>query len=339
MQSSISVLLPVFNAEKYIGASIESILKQTYENFELILIDDGSSDSSLEILKRYSSLDSRIVLLSQKNGGLSSALNAGLKISKFELCARIDADDIAEIDRLRQQFIFLNENQDISVVGSWVKIFGDGFFPRVWKNPVSPSEIYLTLFIRNPLFHPSVMFRKSRVLAVGGYDISVPYDQDYDLWIRMSKKGYKFANIPKVLTRYRIHKHQMGVVYKPNERFDWMQRNIDVTLSGINFACDKAVKDKLLEVVLSEKFISSDFARIDLDFLQNFITNIEPSLPAWFEKKSISNFIEGRLLNYLAIATVLDGFQIILKYKKFRIAYLRHILYGAIKKVKNYKAK
>jgi glycosyltransferase involved in cell wall biosynthesis len=334
MRQSVSVLLPAFNAEKYIGASIESILKQSYKNFELVLIDDGSSDSTLQILKSYSNLDNRIVVISQKNSGLSSALNAGLNISKSEICARIDADDIAEIDRLRQQLVFLNENPDISVVGSWIKIFGDGCISRVWKNPISPSEIYLTIFIRNPLFHPSVMFRKSRVLAAGGYDVSVPYDQDYDLWIRMSKAGDQFANIPKALTRYRIHKDQMGVIYMPNTRFDWMQRNIEATLSMVGEAWDKNTKAKLLETVVSEKYISSEFVRLDIDFFQDFITKIEPSLPTWFNKKFIDNFLEARLLNYITIATIFNGIKTIIKYKKFRLVYLRFMVYGIIKKIK-----
>lgn len=337
MKPEISVVLSVFNAEKYLKSCVDSILCQSFHNFELIVINDGSTDNSLNILKQYQENDRRIILVSQSNQGLSSSLNLGIALSKSEICARIDADDVAENSRLQKQFNFLNENPNISVVGSWIKIFGEGCIPRVWKNPLSPSEIYLTLFVKNPLFHPSVMFRKSRVLAAGGYDSSVPYDQDYDLWLRMSKNGDQFANIPQVLMHYRIHKEQMGAIFQPNTRIDWMHRNIVAALSRVDVEWDGATKEKLLELVFSEKFIRADLVGIDLNFLNNFIEEIVPRLPYWFNKDSINNFIEVRLLNYIKNATVFEGVKIVYKYKKFRPKYFIAILYGIFKKIKRYK--
>ena len=303
IKPELSILLPVFNAEKYLDASIRSVLNQSFKNFELILIDDGSTDSSLRIIRQYAETDDRVVVIEQKNTGLSSALNAGIAASKAEICARLDADDIALQTRLELQLYFMNLHPDISVAGGWVEVFGEQCLTRTWKNPTSPGEIFLALFLRNPLFHPTVVFRKSNVEAVGGYDTSVVYDQDYDLWLRMSKNGCKFANIPRVLTRYRIHAAQMGYIYAPSTRIDWMRRNLNLALSRVNDSVDEKTFIELLDIIRFEKSSGQSGDKIALHELLKFINKTSPYLPTWVKSKDKETFYSSVTLNYVKMGS------------------------------------
>ncbi|EGR0539792.1 glycosyltransferase family 2 protein, partial [Vibrio cholerae] len=121
----ISVIMSVYNAEKYLSESIESILKQTFRDFEFICIDDGSTDSSLEILKKYRDLDPRIILVSRDNKGLIYSLNEGLSLARYNYIARMDADDIAREDRLEKQYRYLSNKKNVSVVGSYFNVVNE----------------------------------------------------------------------------------------------------------------------------------------------------------------------------------------------------------------------
>lgn len=196
----ISVIMPVYNGEKYLRDAIDSILRQTYPNFELIIVDDGSTDQSAHIV--YSYKDDRIVYLkNETNLGIAETLNKGIRIARGEYIARMDCDDIAHPKRLESQLRLMKRNPQIGVCGGWVKFFGEsnGFMTY----PIKSSHIKAFLIFRNAFAHPSVMIRKSVLLNHRlAYDTKSVFE-DYDLWIRISKYT-ELYNIPRILTYYRV---------------------------------------------------------------------------------------------------------------------------------------
>jgi glycosyltransferase involved in cell wall biosynthesis len=190
---------------------VQSILTQTFQDFELLIIDDGSTDSTSSILSSFN--DSRIRLLpNDQNIGLISTLNRGLALASGQYVARMDADDIAAPERLSKQVTYLDTHPDVHVVGTMVNlideqgiIFGGGL-----HYPTEPEEIRNYLLRECCLIHPSTTFRKETVIAAGGYAASAKHAEDYDLWLRLSDL-HKIANLPDTLLSYRMHKKQVSV--------------------------------------------------------------------------------------------------------------------------------
>ncbi len=204
----ISVILPVFNAESYISESVSSILSQTFNDFELIIINDGSTDNSESIILSFN--DERIKYYrNDKNRGLIYTLNRGLKLSKGKYIARMDADDICNPNRFEEQISFLQNHIDIGVVGSEAIIF-QGEYKDCPKNkcgyfhkPKTDKEIKAKLFVDNPIIHPTVLIRKEILEKTNGYNSNFYQVEDLALWIELSKNT-KFYNIPNPLINYRI---------------------------------------------------------------------------------------------------------------------------------------
>jgi len=199
----VSVLLPVYNGERFIRDSIQSVLDQTLTNFELIIVDDGSNDGTFEIINSFE--DPRIKIIRNiTNQGISKSLNLGLKLSQGEYIARHDADDLAHSERLKKQIKYFNRNPFIGVVGTWTKVV-DEFNNEIdiWKLPTKPEDVFFNLMFHNCLTHSSVCFRKEIVIKAGGYRKIDKDVEDYSLWLRCLKLT-KIANIPEFLTVYRV---------------------------------------------------------------------------------------------------------------------------------------
>ena len=180
----ISVVLCTYNDEKYIRKSIESILNQTYRYFELIIIDDGSTDNTNKIIKEFN--DSRIKFIEKKNTGLIDSLNYGFSICKYEWVARMDGDDIAFSNRFETQIKYISE--DVAVIGSQI-VYIDENDNIIGKThiPVNHKEILKrVLNIRAPIVHPTVMIKKELFHKIGGYDMYIRHSEDYDLWLQHS---------------------------------------------------------------------------------------------------------------------------------------------------------
>lgn len=203
----ISVILPVYNCEKYLAVAIESILSQTYTNFELIIINDGSTDDSQKILDSYKTRDSRIRVISRANKGLANTLNQSIDLARGKWIARMDQDDISFPNRLERQVKILEET-NADVCGSWVKFFGKGR-SKVWKGLQSDQEIKKDMLFKSPFVHPSVMF-KSDVIREFRYDSNFENAEDYDLWVRLAISGKVMINVPEVLLMYRKHGDQVS---------------------------------------------------------------------------------------------------------------------------------
>ena len=203
----ISVVLPVYNAEKYIAEAIDSILNQTFSDFELILIDDGSTDASLTILENYQAIDARIRLFSRENKGLVNTLNEGIDLARGVWLARMDADDIAMPQRFDRQLQHL-EQTEADICGAWVSFFGTAD-KRVLKHPITDEAIKISLLFGSVLAHPTVMMRTELIKSLR-YDIAWEKCEDYDLWERADRVGWKMTNIPEVLLLYRQHDTQIS---------------------------------------------------------------------------------------------------------------------------------
>lgn len=199
----VSVLMPVFNGEKYLAQAINSILKQSFDNFEFLIIDGGSTDNSIGIIESFN--DSRIKLIHQgKNEpGFASALNMGLDMAKGKYIARMDCDDISHPRRLEKQVDFMELNPQIGISGTWIKIFGERKGLEIY--PLTNQEIQAKLFFSCPLAHPSVIFRTS-LLRKNDLYYDLEFDkicEDYEFWIRCSN-FFPLANIPEFLLFYRF---------------------------------------------------------------------------------------------------------------------------------------
>lgn len=201
----ISVVMSVYNAEKYLRSAIDSILKQTYGDFELILINDCSKDSSAEIIKEYQQQDERVVVLeNEENMGLTKSLNRGLSIAKGEYIARMDADDICALDRFEKQNKFLDEHPDYSFVSCIARYIDENGNPEQMRLfPETNEEIYKMMPKVDAVMHPGVMFRKKDIEKIGNYCEDFRVVQDYDLWFRGMAAGYKFYNIQEPLVFFR----------------------------------------------------------------------------------------------------------------------------------------
>lgn len=205
----ISVLLPVHNAEDYLENCLDSLIGQTFSDFEIIAIDDKSTDNSLQILKDYAQRDRRIrVFHNETNLKLAKTLNKGICLAQAPLIARMDADDIALPKRFEIQYEFMKNNPDIDICGTWAQGFCET--NRRYSVPVDHNTIFSALPFFNPMLHPTVIMRTD-ILQNNLYNEAFDRTQDYELWARMLLTGVsKFHNIPKVLLLYRYKKKNIS---------------------------------------------------------------------------------------------------------------------------------
>ena len=202
----LSVVLPVFNAERYIAEAIASVLRQTYRNFELIVIDDGSSDGSAAIIDALAADDARIRAFHQANAGLIATLNRGIGLAGAPFVARMDADDVSLPRRFEMQMSRFRNRAELAVVGGFVNIVDEkGRFVRLGDYPLGGSALVDFLEQGCPVAHPSVIMRKCIVDAVGGYRPLFAYAEDYDLWLRIHDAGYLIENVGEAVMDYRQH--------------------------------------------------------------------------------------------------------------------------------------
>lgn len=212
----VTVLMSVYNGECYLNEAIDSILAQTFTDFEFLIIDDASTDNTPGILRSYS--DPRITIITnEKNLGLTRSLNNGLAVAQGDYIARMDADDISLPERLDEQVHFMDNNPDICVCGCWVKIIGQNA-GDIWRYPTSHDEIACRHLFECSIAHPSVIMNKKYLNENQiHYNNTFKKSQDYELWVRISG-SYALANIGKVLLKLRIHAGGIGQMYTDNQK-------------------------------------------------------------------------------------------------------------------------
>ncbi|MDH3942470.1 MAG: glycosyltransferase [Anaerolineae bacterium] len=211
----VSVLIPVYNAGAHLDETLASLASQTHPDFEVLSVDDGSSDDTPAILKDWASRDARFRTLTLPHEGIIPALNAGLEACRGEYIARMDGDDLAHSERLSLQSEYLDEHPEVALVASQVEGFpkGDlreGFRIYIeWLNSVvSDADVRREMYVESPFAHPSVMFRREVVRGLGGYQ-EHGWAEDYDLWLRMAHAGARFAKLPQALLQWREHPERL----------------------------------------------------------------------------------------------------------------------------------
>jgi len=219
----ISVVMPVYNAARWLPTALDSIVAQTFSDFELIAVNDGSTDGSLGILQTYAARDPRIRIISRPNTGIIGALNDGLAVARGEFVARMDADDESAPDRFRQQIEYFRAHRDLVAVGSAVTFMdGKGNSVQFCPRPMAHADIERDLLAGDggAMIHPAVMFRTDAVRQVGGYrmlDAKAQYFEDLDLFLRLARVG-RLANLAAPLLRYRIHSSSINFSSNPARR-------------------------------------------------------------------------------------------------------------------------
>jgi len=220
----VSIVMPVYNGERYLGIAIESVLRQTYKDFELLIINDGSTDDSAGIISKYS--DSRITLIqNESKNGVSAARNAGLARANGEYVAFLDCDDVATPDRLSVQVDFLESHNEFVMIGARVLVIDENGNPTgdKWKYPASSAQIPSILLFQN-YFTQSAVCARTSCLVQHWYRTEYPPAEDYELWLRMARMGSVW-NLPKCLLHYRKHPGGMSTV-----RADALERSVVMIL-------------------------------------------------------------------------------------------------------------
>lgn len=202
-----TVIMPTFNVDKFIARAIESMLSQTFKDFELIIIDDASTDGTLEIARSYAKKDSRIkIVVNEKNLQVATTLNKGIKIAKSQIIARMDPDDISFPERLEKQFTFMKKHPNIAIVGTNILIINElGELISKREYPDKSNKLKKLMFKYSPFAHPTVMFRKKIFQEFGGYSVSMVPCEDIDLWFKIGSK-YEISNIQEYLLKYTLIK-------------------------------------------------------------------------------------------------------------------------------------
>jgi hypothetical protein len=208
---TVSVIMTVFNGDKFLAETIESVLNQSFRDFEFLVVDDGSTDATADILSKYVHRDGRIRVLGDGKRGRSASLNLAISLANGKYVANTDADDLSMPRRIEEQVAFMERNPEVGVLGSAYELVTEsGVVIDTVGHPLEDSQIRSVMLRYNPICHSSVILRKDIVLATTGYRSTFEPSEDYDLWLRMSERS-RLANLDNVLVRYRLHGNQLSI--------------------------------------------------------------------------------------------------------------------------------
>jgi hypothetical protein len=214
----VSVLMSVFNGQAFLPEAIESILGQTFRDFEFVIIDDGSTDKTAEILAEHAVRDPRIRVHRHENKGRANSLNIGIELSRSSYIARMDADDISLPNRLKEQVEFMGRNPSVGLLsGSYDLIDVEGRLMGTVPLLTRDEEIKQAMLVNNAMCHPAAMMRREVAIACGGYRKAFLDADDYDLWLRISERS-QLANLEQPILQYRVHSKQVSVVNSSHQR-------------------------------------------------------------------------------------------------------------------------
>lgn len=288
-----SVIMPAYNAEKYIGEAIESILNQTYKDFEFIIINDGSTDKTKDIILSYS--DDRIVYFeNKKNSGIVFSLNKGLEKSTGEYIVRMDADDISVPTRIKKQVEYMDANKDVGVLGTGICIFGENIKSHNRVFTTNSDQLKAELIFNSCIAHPTVMIR-SEVLKRNNlkYDARFAGAEDYCLWWEIAKLS-KIATMPDILVKYRIHFSQITKT-KDQRYFKIMNELLARRFSDIGFEATESDKEVFM------KYCLGDYASFTKKDVKVFIDCLAAVLKC---NKKNKYFVQTKLVKIFELAII-----------------------------------
>lgn len=302
----VSVLMPVYNGERFLREAVESILNQTFTDFEFIIVDDGSTDGTKAILDSYT--DPRIVRLEHStNQGLVAALNRGLHAARGEYVARQDADDISDPERIEKQVCHLDRNSTIGILGTHViHVDEQGLeLPRPYASsekvyPSHPYIVHWKLFFECPIAHPTVVLRRVLFERLAGYDPQFTHAEDYELWLRASMST-DISNIPEMLTKLRSHPHQVTHVHsqlqKHNSNRAVQKMMTDFVGREISYEQVKVLRGQQCKLVPNE---FSSTALLLIDLYRRFSQRFEGTqAQQWLIEEDIATRLANMIICFL----------------------------------------
>jgi glycosyltransferase involved in cell wall biosynthesis len=291
--SLVSVLMPVYNAEKHLAKAIESILNQSFTDFEFLIINDGSNDKSEKIILSYS--DQRIrYIKNERNLKLIKTLNNGIQLCKGKYIVRMDADDISDPKRIRKQVEFMEANTDVGICGSWFEAFGNNE-SRIVQYKETHDEIMTKMLYQCHFCHPSLIIRRELFKDTEMlFDENYLHAEDYDFYLKVSRK-WKFHNLQDVLLKYRIHGDSVSNKYKTIQ----VKNSLKIKerfLAGLN---TQATDEQLIafEYLNYQDYLS---IKLDPDKLQNMIESLLKGnkVERQITEKYFENHLQNLWLNY-----------------------------------------
>lgn len=311
----ISVVMPAYNAEKYIAEAIESILNQTYRDFEFIIINDGSTDKTEEIILSYT--DDRIVYLkNEKNMGIVYTLNRGLDIAKGEYIARMDADDISLPERFKTQVQFMDKNTDIAVLGTAINIFGENIESSIFANSSNPKKAKAELFLSSSLTHPTVFIRKSILHKYAlHYEEEFAGMEDFRLWWKITGCG-DIMSLEVPLLNYRKHSTQITASVS-EQKTEKAKQFLRERISVFEIDYSEAEFNSLF------KYRSSDFGNLTLQDIENLSSLFKKLLKANNSQKHYSKYYFKKILSLavtssISFLNISDDEKLSLSYSAFK---------------------
>jgi glycosyltransferase involved in cell wall biosynthesis len=333
----VSVIMPVYNGEKFVQDAINSILNQTFSDFELILINDGSNDSSLQVISSYN--DPRIVLINNiVNTGLPNVRNQGLYASRGEYIAWLDSDDISVPERLEKQVEFLDKNPQVGMCGAWIQMLGAGN-NSVVQFPSDPEFIRAQMLFSNCFANSTTMMRAACTREINlRFDLSHHLSQDYGLWVRIPRH-WKITNIPEVLTTYRLHSSQVTEIYKRKQiELSWEIQKEQLLALGI----ESTEQDRLIHMSLSG-FIPNTFqVYAKLFEAKNYLIKLDKANQKHncynqrvFREILLTKWLTASNLNSLPITLMLISYWMMLKFGIINFDTLRHVTKKNAKSILN----
>jgi len=274
----VSVVMPVFNSEKFVSEALRSILNQSYRNIELIVVNDGSTDRSAEIIKNLQKEDKRIIIIEQPNRGIVSARNVGCRHAKGDYIAILDSDDIALEKRIEKQVDYLENHNDVGICGSWVKTIEVN--PKIRKYPCDNDKIKCSLLFSCPFSHSSVMMRRTAIPFFPEiYSESFDTVEDYKLWVTCMNVT-KYSNLSEPLVLYRIHQENVSILFKKEQEeraikvLKDLLKNFDINPSDDEIHINNSFY--LSGCVLADEYLSNVHTWLSKLYTANSIKNILP---------------------------------------------------------------
>lgn len=244
----VTVLMTVYNGGEYLRSSVHSVLNQTYKDFEFLIVNDCSTDNSLDIIKSFN--DKRIIIHhNEKNMGQTKSLNVGLRLAKGKYVARMDADDMAFPLWIEKTLNYILKNPEYAAVSSYAVLidsFGNPY--KIFKTPNNFQEIIINIFFAKVINHVGAIINKEVIMEIGGYNEKFMASQDFELWSSLIKAGYKIVSIPEVLVSIRIHENSFGFITEskkgPSEVAEIIARTVN-KLTNLTLSYDDAIKLRL----------------------------------------------------------------------------------------------
>lgn len=236
---TVTVIMTAFNAESFIGQAIDSVLNQTYKDFDFIIVNDGSTDRTIEIIKEFELIDKRIIIIDHANIGMGASLNQAIEISRNEIIFRMDADDLMMPNRIEEQLNFMNSNPEIVVLSCLAYYIGEknNVIGKTFSDlkVTADSKRYYSSNEVIGLLHPGVVFRKSIILEIGGYRGKFWPAEDIDLWNRLVEKGHIILTQQKILMKYRVHGGSTitSKFIESRKKYEWVRESMWNRRKGI----------------------------------------------------------------------------------------------------------